>query len=532
LSELNPVMTPTPQEHTVLNLPTQGALLFSAVMDQTFSEAVIYDKSGQILLVNRGFEAATGLPREKMVGKSIDIFRVMPGAKAYYLVLRRAMETGRQWQGTVACCPAGADAARHYYTTVSPLCEETGKGMVFLSVRRDVSEVELREEKLGQARKMEAIGTLAGGIAHDFNNILAGIVGYAELVKEDLEALEDVRPKTHARLENMISGAMRAKKLIHQILAFSRSGQETRSPVSAGHLIKEVVELLRASLPATIRIELAVDTQPLVLAEPTQIHQIVMNLGANARDAMIATGGVLSIRLSKGTFGKPDGETRQLRLRVADTGPGIDPGIRHKVMDPFFTTKPLDRGTGMGLSVVHGIVSGMGGRIEIGENTPRGAVFDIFLPLYQGRKSGGTAKPNPPPLMRGNKEHILFVDDESDLIDIAVDGLSSAGYRVTGFDDSQEALAWFKRNPEAPDLLISDVTMPGITGDRLMQEMRTLRPELPVLLITGASDRLDRDQVKALGAGALLFKPMILGEMAAAIRQALDRGGNGTDSDH
>jgi len=517
-------------DHTVLNLHTHGEfnVPFAEVMDQTFSEAVIYDATGKILFVNRGLETATGLSRQKMVGKFVDMFGALPGEKAYFHALKQAMETGGEWQGKVVCHPAGGPLERIYYTTISPIREKTGKGVVFLSVRKDISELERREKQVMQAGKMEAIGTLAGGIAHDFNNILAGIVGYAELVKEDLDALENVGPKTHERLDNMISGAMRAKKLIHQILSFSRARPATAGPVSAGHMVKEVVELLRASLPATIRIDLAMNTRPLVLAEPTQIHQIVMNLGANAKDAMLNTGGVLSISLTEAVAAQGKGGPKNyLRLRVADTGPGIDPAIRHKVMDPFFTTKPLEKGTGMGLSVVHGIVSGLGGRIEIKDNCPTGAVIDVFLPLYKGKKAGLSEHSDPKPPMRGNKEHILFVDDEKDLIDIAVDGLSSVGYQVTGFDDSRQALAWFKQNPGSPDLVISDVTMPGITGDRLMQEIKKLRRDLPVLLITGATERLDGDRVKELGAEALLDKPMILGEMAAAIRQALDRKGNG-----
>jgi PAS domain S-box-containing protein len=512
------------------NTPWAFDVSFFEVMNQTFSEAVIYDVSGAILFVNQGVETAMGLPRQEMVGTSIDMFGAMPGQEAFYNALKRAMETGKKWQGKVRCRPADGGPAKCYATTISPLQEKTGKGLVFLAVRKDVSELEQREKQVMQAGKMEAIGILAGGIAHDFNNVLAGIVGYAELVKEDLDALEAVGPKTHGRLDNMISGAMRAKTLIQQILTFSRVGQETRVPVSAGHLIKEVVELLRASLPATIHIDVAMDSQILVLAEPTQIHQIAMNLGTNARDAMMVAGGVLSISLTKTGAGKKGGG--QMRLRVADTGPGIDPKIRHKVVDPFFTTKPLDRGTGMGLFVVHGIVSGLGGRIDIQDNDPQGAVIDVFLPLYQGRKTceSETAEFSPP--VRGNGEHILFVDDETDLIDIAEDGLSSIGYQVTGFDDSLKALDWFQVNPKIPDLLITDVTMPGITGDRLMQKMKTLRPDLPVLLITGASEWLDRERVKKLGAETLLQKPMVIGEMAAAIQQALDRRKHGPDSDH
>lgn len=397
-----------------------------------------------------------------------------------------------------------------------------------LVFHRDITDQETVEKHHRQANKMEAIGTLAGGIAHDFNNILAGIIGYSELVKEDVEALGGVNKKTQERLDNIIGASIRAKELIHQILTFSRSGQEVKHPITVSSLVNEVAQFLRASLPATIEIHKSLESNGQVMADPTHIHQILMNLCANARDAMGETGGSLSIFLKEVILdGKLVSDTGRvlvgpfIRISVGDTGSGIDPAIAGKIMEPFFTTKPKEKGTGMGLSVVHGIVRSLNGGIFVSARKPRGTWVEVYLPLYGQAVSAGEGEKSLGPVA-GGSEHILFVDDEEALTQIARDSLSGFGYRVTAFSDSIEALGAFKENPGAWDLVISDITMPVLPGDALVKELRRIRPDLPVILVTGASERMDKNRAERLGINALLYKPMIIHDMAMAIRRVLD----------
>ncbi len=405
-----------------------------------------------------------------------------------------------------------------------------------------MTEQDKRDRQLQQAQKMEAIGTLAGGIAHDFNNILAGIIGYAELVKEDLEVFENIDPKTHKRLDNMICASMRAKELIQQILTFSRSGREVKHPVCVALLVKEVVQLLRASLPATINIDLSLHSNAQVLVEPTQIHQILMNLGANARDAMEKTGGTLSVFLENvfldGTLISDSGKKMNgsfVRLTVADTGGGIDPGIIDKIMEPFFTTKPMEKGTGMGLCVVHGIVKSLDGTIEVVPRKTLGTRFEVYLPVHikdddrpgpalgkTGISTGTSTGTSVGTAISGGNECILFVDDEVDLTLIAADALTNLGYETKIFASSMEALAWFSDHSDQVDLVISDVTMPEMAGDNLVREMRQIRRDIPVIFITGVSDRMDEEEARQMGVQGFLYKPFTMDLLAQAIRLVLE----------
>ena len=388
------------------------------------------------------------------------------------------------------------------------------------------------EKQRWYAHRMETMGALASGIAHDFNNILAGIVGYSELIKEDLDGLAGVDEKTCERLDNIMAASMRAKELIRQILTFSRAEQEEKVLVQVDLLIREVVRFLRASLPATVKIHHSLNATGAVLAAPAQIHQILINLCTNARDAMAETVGTLSISLDDMDLAQmPDPDTGEtltgpfVRIRVADTGSGIDPKIMGKVMAPFFTTKPKDRGSGMGLAVVYGIVRSLKGSIRVSSNHPRGTRFDIFLPARpgSGAKAGGTPADEKArvSVTTGGSEHILFVDDEKTLTGLARDSLASLGYQVTAFTSSLEALAYFKIHWDRIDLVISDITMPDLPGDLLVKRMQAICPALGVILITGASERMDRARAKDLGMGALLYKPVPINKMAATIRQVL-----------
>ena len=373
-----------------------------------------------------------------------------------------------------------------------------------------------------QAQKMEAIGTLAGGIAHDFNNILGGIIGFTDM------ALLQCTPETdlYSNLQHIRQGGRRAADLIQQILTFSRQSVEKKEPVLIAPLIKESLKLLRASLPTTIDIthEL-IATKATVLAAPVQIQQIVMNLCANAFHSMREKGGHLLIRLEQlpsGQYSQGDEETMKdwVALTVQDTGEGIDRDIIQRIFTPFFTTKKPGEGTGMGLSVVHGIVLELGGRISVESEPGEGSIFTVLLPLAD-KSANGALMSGEAPLPMG-KERILIVDDEKEIRDICRMMLNHLGYSVITTATPQEALSFLQDTGDRIDLVITDQTMPKMTGIDLTKEIQQVHPNVPVILCTGYSDRLNYDIAREAGACDLLMKPVDLRGLALAVRAALD----------
>jgi PAS domain S-box-containing protein len=390
---------------------------------------------------------------------------------------------------------------------------------------RDITQEKKLEGHLLQAQKMEAIGTLAGGIAHDFNNILTAILGYAELAALDLK--EDSQVKNN--LGQSIKAAHRARDLVSQILAFSRQGKQERRPLNIIPLIKEDLKLLRASLPATLEIRQKIEKDAgTIEADPTQIHQILMNLGTNAAHAMSEKGGILEVSLAN--FNVDGGRSYSaaeiapgsyLRLRVSDTGCGMPPEILKKIFDPYFTTKEVGKGTGLGLAVVHGIVNSYGGGIIVSSEPGKGSTFDIYFPRVEACEVSRAAdKIESMPL--GRRERILLVDDESAIADIGRNLLEHLGYKVVARTSSVEALELFRAHPERFDLVITDMTMPNLTGDRLAQKLLKIRSEIPVILCTGFSERITEEKARALGIREFVMKPLVMKDMAQAIRRALD----------
>lgn len=391
------------------------------------------------------------------------------------------------------------------------------------------------EEQLRQTQKMEAIGTLAGGVAHDFNNILSGILGYSELIQEDLESC---RPVTRKRMERVIKASLRGRDLVNQILAFSQTDRIDPISIQVDLIIKEVLGLLRASLPSSIRIEQDLDSKSYILADPISIHQIVMNLCTNAKDAMEKKGGVLSLKLEDTILRSEDvaeytdvSPGRFMVISVTDTGYGIKEDVLERITEPFFTTKSPGKGTGMGLSVVHGIVTSLKGFMNVSSIPGERTSFNIFLPIYENPTGSDHVS-----LMeienRDGNEKILFVDDEMVLAEMARDTLENFGYDVTIFSDSLDALTYFKKYPDKFDLVISDTTMPDMTGDILVEQIRFVRPEIPVILCTGFSERIDNEKAGLLQVDALLYKPVPAENMISTIRRILDGDTNGKNSNH
>jgi len=391
------------------------------------------------------------------------------------------------------------------------------RGYLFDDTKRVVMEREIR-----QSQKLEAIGTLAGGIAHDFNNILAGIIGYAEILLKKESCNEQARNY----LGKILAAGEKARELIYQILAFSRKAEIARQPVQLSPVIREAMHMLRATLPTTIAIDEQLDGDAIVMADPVQIHQVMVNLCTNAGHAMQKEGGTLTVRLERigldqtplGQDGQQSGEFA--RIRIEDTGHGIPDEIINRIFDPFFTTKGQSGGTGLGLSVVHGIVRSMQGRITV-ESTPgKGTRFDILLPLTdQHVKTDDSASL---PVASGN-EHIVYVDDAPFLVEIAREILLELGYRVTVFDDSEEALAFICAHPDEADLVISDMTMPRLTGTGLARGIRDAGLTTPVIIYTGYEKDLADEDIQALGIREVLLKPIKPLTLAVKIREILDQ---------
>ena len=380
------------------------------------------------------------------------------------------------------------------------------------------------EKRLQQALKMQAIGTLAGGIAHDINNILFPIIGYTEM------AIDDVPPHslTAKNLQEVIRASQRARDLVKQILTFSRKNDNVFKPVRIQEILRETVELLRATLPATIDIEVAVDDYDgAVMGDPTAIHQVIMNLGTNAYHAMMEKGGLLKIELSQVHYDRPSSQEkvdlkagRYAKLCVHDTGHGIDDAILEQIFDPYFTTKTKSKGTGLGLAVTHGIVANHGGTIKVSSQPGHGSLFEVFFPLDETVPD--SAIDNLVDTIPGGDERILLVDDEANIVDMAQQLLTRLGYKVSAYQDSQKALKSFRADPYQYDLVISDMTMPFMTGDRMAQAMLELRPDFPIILCTGYHENINSDYVQSIGIRKLVMKPLQKTEMAFIIREVLD----------
>jgi len=406
----------------------------------------------------------------------------------------------------------------------APMLDDQGTQRGIVMVMRDVTARQLLEEQLYQAQKMESVGQLAGGIAHDFNNILAVIVGHGELLREQLQH----QPAALDDLQMMLRGAQRATDLVQQILAFSRKTKHEMTPILLQSVVKEALKFLRSTVPATIEIAPRISTDlPLVLADATQIHQVIMNLCANSAHAMKrASNGRLEVRLetihADAEFavmhpGLRDGE--YVRLSVSDTGHGMDEQTLKHIFEPFFTTKTQGEGTGLGLSVVHGIVKAHNGGIYVYSRPGEGTIFHIYLPALSIASTAKTLLSDPLPAGKG--EAILFVDDEPAICAFARRVCENLGYRITVCYAPTVALEHLRRRTVAYDLLVTDYTMPGSTGLALAKDARQLRPDLPIILTTGFTADLTETILLAQGVDKLLLKPFTTISLAQALNEVL-----------
>ena len=493
-------------------------------IEQAAEGIVVADADGTIRFVNPAFERMTGYPRTEIIGRSIYDFGGSEQEETGRPKARDALHRGSAWSGRSALrrndgTPYEAEI------TISPVRNESGDTVNYVSLHRDITREARLERELRQAQKMEAIGTLAGGIAHDFNNILMAICGYTEMT---LYRLGEGTPERR-NLDQVLKASRRAADLVSQILAFSRQAEHERKPVNIVPLVKETLKLLRSSLPSTIEIrqDLAVaENGGVILADPTQIHQVLMNLCANAAHAMRTRGGVLTVKLAD-RMADADVAMRHPQLKpgayvcmtVSDTGHGIDEAILERIFDPYFTTKEPGKGTGLGLAVVQGIVKSCGGAVSVDSRPGLGSTFRIFLPKIDGKVAVETLGAEPLP---GGTERILFVDDEKSLADLGKDMLESLGYSVTTRTGSVDAWETFRTNPEAFDLLVTDMTMPIVTGMDLAGNVLSLRPDLPVILCTGFNETIDGERARQAGIREFVMKPYQLAILAGTVRRVLD----------
>ncbi len=393
-------------------------------------------------------------------------------------------------------------------------------------LKDQMAEARQMQTKLASSEKFQALGQMASGVAHDFNNILSGIMGYAEM------ALYDIPGNSRARksIEQVLKASNRAEDLVKQILAFSRQSEsdQERRPIQVHHIVQEALKLTRASLPTTIDIHQDISSHgTTVLADPTQIHQILMNLCTNAHHAMREKGGVLEISLapveldSTEVGDHPDLKPGSyLKLSISDTGDGMDARTMQRIFDPYFTTKEKGVGIGMGLSVVHGIVKRHKGAIKVFSKSGEGSSFQVLLPRIEREIEYKAEALEPLPL---GKERILFVDDEKALIDLGKQMLERLGYKVVSRTSSVEALEAFRADPHKFDLVITDMTMPNMTGDELAEEIMALRPDIPIVLCTGFSIRITEEQAKKMGIREFVMKPLVMSDLAKTIRKVLDK---------
>ncbi len=499
----------------------ERARLISAV-GQAAEIFMITDVQGTIQYVNPAFERITGYSVKEVLGQNPRVLKSGKQDEGFYRNLWKTILSGSTWQGRLV----NKKKDNSLYVedaTISPVFNNEGVIVGFVAVKRDISEEMKMKEHLAQSQKMESIGVLAGGIAHDFNNILSPVIGLAELLTEDLPA----GSVEHENVQEILKAGLRGSDLAKQILAFSRQAEHKMMPVRIQLVLKEVVKLARSTIPSYIDITQYIQSDcGLVMGDPTQIHQIALNLMTNAFHAVEATGGKIHVKLKENELNGDDvGGTnlkpgRYALFSVSDTGCGINPEAIGKIFDPYFTTKDPSKGTGLGLAVVYGIVKEHKGDIKVSSEIGKGTTVDVYFPLIE--KSSQAEFTEKVEILQTGTEKILLVDDEEAIVILERQMLERLGYQISCRTSSPDALKAFSADPSCFDLVITDMTMPNMTGDQLARKLILIRPSIPIIICTGFSERVDEQRAKELGIKGILKKPIVRAQMAKMVRKVLD----------
>jgi PAS domain S-box-containing protein len=487
---------------------------------ENINQGILVAQDGMLRFVNPMCEKVIGYSKQDLTTRSFIDF-IHPDDRLMVMERHVKRMAGEELPSMYEFRIVDCDGSTKWVEMDSVVIQWNGKtaALAFLS---DVTARKLLESQLLHAQKMEAIGTLSGGIAHDFNNVLSAMIGYTELA-----IMEDDERHRQEDLKQVLKACERATSLVSQILTFSRISSVDKKPVNIGYIVKETLKLLRATIPTTIEIKQRLDSSPIIaLANHTQIHQIMMNLCTNAAHAMRKKGGVLEINLTSFeiTVDSPlisleITPGNYFKLDVSDTGHGIDPANMNRIFNPFFTTKGVSEGTGLGLSVVYGIVKSHNGAITVDSVLGSGSTFTIYLPALQYHETKEEIETEA--ISRGN-ESILFVDDEPMIAALGGEMLRKSGYKVTDSTDSVQALNMFTYNHDDYDLIITDMTMPHMTGIDLAREIWKIRPQMPIILFTGHSDLINEDEAKREGIRQYIMKPLRHRELIQVVRKVLD----------
>lgn len=476
-------------------------------------------------IVNKAMADFLGMQKENLEGKKLRDILSKEEARACITFNKEIFREKKQIR-TEQWLKNGKEEPHAFYVVRTPKLDNNGNIEYVVCTAHDITERKRMEKekkkleaRLRQAQKMEAIGTLAGGIAHDFNNILFPILGYSEMLMNDAPDNSDLKRD----LSMIFNGTKRARDLVKQILAFSRQREYDLKPIKVHLVVKEALKLIRSSIPATIDIMQNIIDCELVMADYTQIHQVAMNLLTNAYHAMEKKGGKLKVTLKEVDLraddlkGMPPGT--YVRLTVSDTGIGMDQSTIDRIFDPYFTTKKEGKGTGLGLAVVHGIIKSHGGHISVYSEPGKGSEFHVYLPVIKAQQE--TKQIEIQPIKKSN-ERILVVDDEKMIVKIQQKMLKRLGYDVTVRTSSVEALKAFQANPDNFDLIITDMTMPNMTGDQLAQKIMEIRTNIPIILCSGFSEKMSNEKAKSLGIKEFLMKPVLIKDLSITIRRVLD----------
>ena len=490
------------------------------LLDLTHDTIFVRDTEDRITYWNRGAEETYGWSRKDALGK-VPYILLQTRFPESLESMKASLTEKDRWEGELV--QAKLDGTEIVVASRQVVRrDQHGTPLEVLEINIDITAQKRAETQLRQAQKMEALGTLTGGIAHDFNNILGAMIGFAELAKD--RALKGGRQEH--QIERILEAGLRGRELVKQMLTFSRKTEQKAELLQLSGVVEEAMNLLEASIPSTISISVKVGSVlGLVLADPTQMQQVLMNLCTNAAYAMREKGGILNVELSDISVSHSDGNAQDIapgaymRLVVRDTGPGIAPEIIGNIFDPFFTTKKPGEGTGLGLSVVHGIVTQHHGYITVESEPGKGSTFMVYLPKAGEEAPIETAREDAIPT---GSERVLFVDDEEALAEMGEDILAELGYDVTSRMSSVEALSLVKNDPSRFDLVITDQTMPEMTGIELAKEILAIRADMPIIMCTGFSYVVDTDSARAAGIKAFAMKPLTKKEIAGTVRKVLD----------